>query len=143
MRRAETSDARLRVAELRRFRLPKPVYDPFVGDTNEMTLWEWFKLFVFGIVLVPLRLILLGLAFAIPIAWMSIVGLGHNLKYDGEEHVPKHVLRRGNVAARLCGWAVPIAVGYWHIPIKGTPANPKVFACAVVQECGRDVCMCV
>ena len=138
--RSQCTDDRLKVENLRHFRLPKPLHDPFIGDTNELCLWEWTKLCVFGIILAPVRALLCALLLFLLNVYLTVCSWGYNIKFDGEDEIPAELLARTKPVVQVCARALIFFLGCYYIPRKGKAANPKVRLCACVC---LSVCPCV
>lgn len=132
--RSQCTDDRLKVENLRHFRLPKPLHDPFIGDTNELCLWEWTKLCVFGIILAPVRALLCALLLFLLNVYLTVCSWGYNIKFDGEDEIPAELLARTKPVVQVCARALIFFLGCYYIPRKGKAANPKEVPIVVMNH---------
>eukprot|EP01147_Barroeca_monosierra_P000935 gene935-4189_t len=121
----QTSDSFLVVENVRRFRLPKPSHDPFQGDTDEPGIWEYVKMYLLGIVIIPVRVVLLALLLLLLNIYCIFCAMGCNLKYDGEDHIPERVQKMTRPAICFSSRAIDFILGCYYFPAKGQRADPK------------------
>ena len=107
----------------------KPTVDPFISHTNQLLLYDLFKLFVPGLILLPVRLLLVMVVLALANLWTYIMTIGIKVDIEHPELIPTWRLRITRPLLAFGARLIMFIVGFYNIRVKGTPASSKVRIC--------------
>lgn len=114
--------AKLRVSTTS-FVPPKPNVDPFASRTKPLTVYDGFKIFVLGLILLPLRWLLIAIFLLIANLWAFIFSIGAevDLKHP-EKLAPWRVAIVLPVLSAIAR-SILFVMGFYWINVKGKPAD--------------------
>eukprot|EP00045_Choanoeca_perplexa_P007991 m.73166 g.73166 ORF g.73166 m.73166 type:complete len:457 (+) comp14312_c0_seq1:93-1463(+) len=110
---------------------PEPTLNPFADPTADPSAYDWFKICVTGLILLPLRLLLVAICLLIANLWAFIFSIGITIDVKHPENIPAWRSRLVQPVASFLARVILFSLGFYWIKVKGTQADPKIAPIAV------------
>lgn len=113
---------------------PEPTLDPFRIDTAKAGSSDYFKLFVTGPILIPLRIILICIILLLANAWAFLLSIGATVDIHHPEKLATWRVKLALPVICFLARSILFVLGFYYIEVKGQPAPTKVAPLAVCNH---------
>ncbi|EDQ88028.1 uncharacterized protein MONBRDRAFT_33064 [Monosiga brevicollis MX1] len=104
---------------------PEPTLDPFRIDTAKAGSSDYFKLFVTGPILIPLRIILICIILLLANAWAFLLSIGATVDIHHPEKLATWRVKLALPVICFLARSILFVLGFYYIEVKGQPAPTK------------------